>query len=155
MPNGNLSDVVTCPNCNETRLVRRDVIARVTKAGKPLICKPCHNRMRFENKNHPRKGTGVKNNKDLSYTRSSYYKAKQRCSSGSKHHPCYENVQFKFNSLQELIDCIGIRPKGMTLDRVDTLGHYEPNNVRWATVLQQAQNRMPRNYWKQSEMVNL
>jgi hypothetical protein len=36
----------------------------------------------------------------------------------------------------------------MTLDRIDTLGHYEPNNVRWATVLQQAQNRMPKNYWK-------
>ena len=50
MPNGNLSDIVVCPNCNESRAVRRDVIARVTKAGKPLICKPCHNRMRFNNK---------------------------------------------------------------------------------------------------------
>jgi hypothetical protein len=25
--------------------------------------------------------------------------------------------------------------------------------VRWATVLEQAQNRMPRNYWKSSSMV--
>lgn len=148
MPNGNLSDVVTCPNCNETRLVRRDVISRVTKAGKPLICKPCHNRIRFDEKDHPRKGTGVRNDKELYYTSSSYYKAKQRCKLGAKHHPCYEGVEFKFKSLQELVDCIGIRPRGMTLDRIDTLGHYEPNNVRWATVLQQAQNRMPRNYWK-------
>jgi len=148
MPNGNLSDVVTCPNCNEARAVRRDVIARVTKDGKPLICKPCHNRIRFDNKDHPRKGTGVRNNKELHYTSSSYYKAKQRCKMGEKHHPCYENVEFRFNSLQELVDCIGLRPRGMTIDRIDPLGHYEPNNVRWATVLQQAQNRMPRNYWK-------
>ena len=67
---------------------------------------------------------------------------------GAKHHPCYENVEFKFKSLQELVDCIGLRPIGMTLDRIDTLGHYEPTNVRWATVLQQAKNRMPKNYWK-------
>ena len=70
---------------------------------------------------------------------------------GKEHHPCYEGIEFRFASLQEFVDCVGIRPKGMTLDRIDTLGHYEPNNVRWATVLQQAQNRMPRNYWKNKE----
>ena len=147
MPNGNLKHEVACPSCQEKRLVRSDVILRLTRLEKPLICKPCQNRMRFANKDHPRKGTGIVNNPNLKRTVSSYYKAKQRCKSGSTHHPCYENVQFKFVSFQHFLDCVGVRPEGMTLDRIDPLGHYEPNNVRWATVLQQAQNRMPRNYW--------
>lgn len=139
---------VCCPNCKNNRLVRYDVFSRLQKQGKPLICKPCHNRMRFSDRDHPRKVTGVKNNPDLRRTQSSYYKAKQRCKMGAKHHPCYSNVEFRFDSLQQLIDCIGVRPEGKTLDRIDPLGHYEPNNVRWATIAEQVANRLPRNYWK-------
>jgi|APGre2960657404_1045060.scaffolds.fasta_scaffold47535_2 hypothetical protein len=154
MPNGNNKHEVQCPNCGEKRMVRSDVIARVLGQGKPLICKPCHNRMRFDGRDHPRKGTGVKNDPDLARTQSSYYKAKQRCKMGEKHHACYEQVEFKFGALQELVDCIGIRKEGMTLDRIDPLGHYEPGNVRWATMAQQSANRLPRGYWqKQNEAV--
>lgn len=153
MPNGNSHREAQCPNCKEFRMVRADVFNRLKKLDKPLICKPCHNRMRFENRSHPRKGTGVKNDPDLKRTQSSYNKAKQRCKMGAGHHLCYERVEFKFNSLQELIDCIGIRPEGTSIDRIDPLGHYEPGNVRWATVDEQAKNRMPRNYWKNQNRV--
>jgi hypothetical protein len=148
MPNGNLHDEVICPNCHQARMVRRDVIKRNIELDKPLICKPCHNRMRFENKDHSRKGMGVKNNPELKRTRDSFYKAKARCKLGKKHHLCYEAVEFKLNSLQELIDCIGIRPIGCTIDRINPLGNYEVGNIRWATSKQQAENRLPRNYWK-------
>jgi hypothetical protein len=148
MPNGNLKREVTCPACQVKRLVRSDVILKLSREDKPLICKPCHNRSRFENRDHPRKGTGVKNNPELSRTQASYYKAKQRCKLGASHHPCYEMVEFRFESLKQLIDCIGTRPEGMTLDRINPLGHYEPNNVRWATVQEQANNRLPRGYWQ-------
>ena len=148
MSNGNLSDEVVCPVCNEKRMVRRDVIKRISDQNKLLICKPCHNRERFKNKAHPAKGSGVKNDSELLRTRNSFYKAKQRCRLGKKHHACYEKIQFKFNKLQDLIDCIGIKPAGCTIDRINPLGNYEAGNVRWATAQQQTDNRLPRNYWK-------
>lgn len=36
---------------------------------------------------------------------------------------------------------VGERPAGLTLDRVDCEGDYEPGNVRWATKYQQRWNR--------------
>jgi hypothetical protein len=58
---------------------------------------------------------------------------------GVKVHPRWRQ------SFPAFLEDVGERPApGMTLDRINPYGNYEPSNVRWATPLQQAQNRRPR-----------
>lgn len=147
MPNYNLKVSTICPRCNQERLARGDVVRKAEREGRELFCKPCRNQTRFENNPHPTKGTGIKNNAALSRTYNSYHKAKYRCSIGESHHRCYRDVEFRFSSFEEFVKEVGVRPEGHTLDRIDSLGHYEKGNVRWATSKQQAQNRMPKGYW--------
>ena len=147
MPNYNLKVETTCPRCKQKRLARNDVVRKAERERKELFCKPCRNQTRFAKKPHPTKGTGIKNDPEKLPARSSYYKAKRRCKLGKLHHQAYENVEFRFGSFEEFFELLGPRPKGCTVDRINPLGHYEAGNVRWATSKEQAQNRLPRDYW--------
>ena len=73
-----------------------------------------------------------------------YQNARNRCQRPAD--PRYytygaRGVEFRFTSFEEFYAEIGPRPEGMTVDRINTDGHYEPGNIQWSTPIEQVRNR--------------
>jgi len=50
-------------------------------------------------------------------------------------------VHHSWSSFANFLADMGERPKDTTLDRINVDGNYEPGNCRWATKLEQANNK--------------
>ena len=75
--------------------------------------------------------------------------AKQRCNNPiNKAYKYYggRGIEFRFETVEQATDWIianiGYRPsKKHSIDRIDVNGHYEAGNLRWATLIEQANNK--------------
>lgn len=123
-------------DCGATFIVRRNAISTGTQ-------KSCGCRKVELSAPKPRHGHTSHTKQSVEYR--AFYAARDRCN--NPHNVSYRyygarGIRFLFDSFEEFHQHLGPRPHpGMSVDRINTNGHYEVGNVRWATAHEQRMNQ--------------
>lgn len=88
---------------------------------------------------------GQRTTKNTTRTYQAWKAMRQRCNNSKT--SAYKNyggrginICSHWDKFENFFEDMGEAPKGLTLDRINNDGNYEPQNCRWTTYLQQAQN---------------
>lgn len=76
---------------------------------------------------------------------------RQRCENPNRHNYKHYGgrgikVCERWQVFENFLADMGNRPPGLTLERINTNGDYEPGNCKWATIIEQ-RNNMRSNHW--------
>ena len=81
-------------------------------------------------------------------TYQSWRSMKLRCKTKSNSNYNGRGINYceRWESFDNFLADMGVRPKGKTIDRIDVNGNYEPSNCRWSTAKTQCRNRTNNNF---------
>jgi hypothetical protein len=83
----------------------------------------------------------VTHGQSKSSTWRAWFNMRRRCKAKAGYVDRGIKVCERWDSFENFFADMGERPEGLTLDRINNDGDYEPGNCRWATPKEQAENR--------------
>lgn len=140
---------IACTKCEEVQPLDEEhfYLRKHFKYGFTRQCKICLRKIAARQaRKNPHRNKRAWKSSGMSYSQEYmiYQMAKQRCTN-PKSQRWYTHgargIKFLFKSFEEFYAELGPKPKGLSLERVDNDGNYEPGNVMWANRSAQQKNK--------------